>query len=363
MGLPELREALLSNNDDPLAILNALATPWRGSLSSKRYEDLLVYCLTAKPEKAKPKQLEMLVTLGADLGRVHRLLEREKAPSAPRQSDFADGEEFLIARRAFDRYQRGGSQEGATIRQFERSLLVKFLGQLMNDKSVDGASNKQRVGFKGKLIAHLETTNACSRLMPSMKRSLIADARAECAGGHTPDSLEKALTPLKAEENDFYWCSLTGAKGHAIDTVMRKLATGGYELTSCNRGSGAEMSRSRQWKKVEAMRAEFNSAKDLATALSKFTKKSCEEPVVIYNAALHPRDSSLDKLETGRGSVPINRAYRPQKPQKEGNCATKSMFAALNLLMATSQEGLGAYKAVKGSLRDQLQGSLPLIGG
>ena len=50
----------------------------------------------------------------------------------------------------------------------------------------------------------------------------------------------------------------------------------------------------------------------------------------------------------------------PQRPQKAGNCSTKSMFGALNLLMVrgpADAKGADRYKAVAPNLRDALVGN------
>jgi hypothetical protein len=226
-----------------------------------------------------------------------------------------------------------------------KAVLTKFRGQLKSDGQFNGALPRDRVAFKGTVIAQLENKGACPALLPSMKRSLVLDA-ASYDGGYSAASLEAAIGKLVAKDtSSFFWCSLVGNKKHAVDTVIR-VTDAGIELTTCNRGDGAYQ---QETGVAGALGSVWSSAKLLADKLAPWTVAK-DDSMQFYNFQLHgvnPSDKVPDKAAQAVD-------YRPQKLQKAGNCATKSMFAAINFLIATNEAGRDQYKAFRRSVDSAL---------
>jgi len=332
MSFELLRIAVKQAADDPAAILQALQAPWAGALNRAPYTSLLVYCATCKSPKVE--QIKMLGLLGADVGEISSPgLALKSAP------EVLDPAQQIAAQRRAARATTTGLTDPVKI---HAAVLQKFRGQLTNDAAVNGASSLERVSFKGRLIAHLENAGQAAAALPSMKRSLVLDAGAHQAG-YAVDVLDAALTALVAgDPNSFFWCSLVGSVSHAVDVVVR--ATGaGFEMTSCNRGEGAFVEPSSG--KAGALRATWPSARALADKLAPWTKPSNQDSMHRYNFDLHR--VPVGAKDTAKPGAPD---YRPQKLQKEGNCATKSMFAALSYLTAKDQDELEAYRGFRRSL-------------
>lgn len=350
MSISLLRTAVLAADDSAHAILHALKEPWKGALNRAPYTEVLVFCAGKKPRR-KVEQMKMLGLLGADMSAVRSWRERH-SPEVP-----DDALQQLVARRkaAEAPALRAQSSIKGLIEPLDiyEAVLTKFTGQLRNDGMVDGAIGRERIAMKGTLIASLENQGHCAQLLRSMKRSLIHDAGAALSGGYNPNSVLNAVNELISNDpTSFFWCSLTGTKCHAVDTVVRRTQQG-FELTTCNRGEGACVEESG---KAGALRSAYGSAEKLAGRLSTWTQTSSLESIARYNFEMHDVSATTKKEAKALD-------YRPQKLQKEGNCCTKSMFAALSFLMATDQDQLVRYKAFRRSLPVTLTNTLLKING
>lgn len=332
MSIRLLRGVVSRGGDDPRAILQALQEPWDGALNRPPYTEILVFCATARQRKIE--QMKMLGLLGADMSAVSTPGLRAK------KIDRAGDDPFLAI--AASRRATNASTVALTDPvDLYKAVLIKFRGQLNSEAQFNGALQRDRVAFKGTLIAQLENKGACQALLPSMKRSLVLDA-SSYAKGYSATDLEAAINKLVSNDrNSFFWCSLTGNQKHAVDTVIR-ITDAGVELTTCNRGAGASEQASGV---AGALRSVWPSAKALAEKLAPWTLATTDS-MQFYNYQLH----GISPAERGVDKSKHSADYRPQKIQKEGNCATKSMFAALNLLMATDGPGTERYKAFRRSL-------------
>ena len=340
MSITLLRRAVSSAADDPEAILQALDQPWPGALSDPSYTELLVVCAL----KRKTVQIKTLRRLGADLGAVRRLL--------PKPAPQAEVDPWVAVARA--RHAAASSINRLTDPlQIHVAVLQKLRGQLASDRAFDGANSRERVAFKGHVVAHLESVGSAAPFLPDMKRSLVRDARA-CGAGYRPGDLAAAFAALRTDEpTSFFWSSITGSKNHAIDVVVRA-TRGGFVLTSCNRGDGAAVEHPSG--KAAALQSVYADAQQLASALAPWTVPAVDKDASLYNFALHDRVMPFTQAK------PIALDYRPQKLQKAGNCATKSLFAAVSYLTGVDQETLADYKAMRRSFDTRLTGGLQRAG-
>ncbi len=319
---------VIDSNQLPESVLTQLQDGWQGSLKDSDYSKCVSLLAERCVEDGMPvlgtlNQIKALGMMGVDLGSL-REIEVRAIDSPTKQRVLKEARE---------------DQERST---------RKFFGQLGNDENENGALPMERVSFKGMLVAELEKHKGIvsPEFLTSAKRSLALDARAVLSGMATESQLVRELEKLEVDKKDsFIWCSLTVTPNHALDTVVRRVfkdKKAQYELTTCNRGRDFVALDGPETEKVKAkaLCSYWPDSHGLAAKWSAQTIQGMAISYENYQESLHPTKETHPN-------------YRPQSTQKKGDCATKSMLAALNFLIEGPGDG-SKYKAIKNSLKMSL---------
>ncbi len=326
---------IIESSKLPESVLTHLQDGWQGSLNDGGYSNYVNQLAGRIVEGSSAdgvtlKQLKTLGMMGVDLGNLRGF--EDKASKVAVKSEMRSKQTVL--------------QE---VREDQERVKRKFIGQLGNDESEDGALPFERASFKGMLVAELEKHRGIvsEKFLTSAKRSLVLDARrgAGALGQVKEKELTRELERLEINDPDsFIWCSSTETTKHALDTVVRRVITKDakvmFEFTTCNRGKGAVILSGPEKDRVQALSSYWSDSNVLAKEWANQTWAGLALEHDAYEQAMHPNKET-------------NPNYRPQSPQKKGNCAAKSMLAALNFLIEGPGDG-SKYKAIKESLKSSL---------